>query len=328
MLRAAIVGCGKMAGLEDKSRTPPLSHAAMLKGNRAIDLTACCDPDLKRRQRFAEKWQVPGHFADWPSMLKAGPLDLLVIASPTDTHLEALRDALGAGVKVILVEKPVAWRSADLAAFLEGLGAEKNRIVVNYHRRFAPNFRALYSHLTGQQLGEVRVLSAIYPLGLVHAGTHMIDLLLWYFGRPSWLQPIQARAVNDRDVLADFALGFDNGATAVLRGVAREPANLFELDIVGTKGRVRISLGGRRMEYFEPGQDPDYQHLTALQAAPAPFETQWQGTYEALADHLLDLADGSATLPACGLGDALAALRVAEQVRDMSYRNDFTRISL
>jgi len=56
----AIVGCGNTAdGLgEDQSKRHIYSHATAISKLEQLNITACCDIDPARMERFADKWWI------------------------------------------------------------------------------------------------------------------------------------------------------------------------------------------------------------------------------------------------------------------------------
>ncbi|HEY3669135.1 MAG TPA: Gfo/Idh/MocA family oxidoreductase, partial [Polyangiaceae bacterium] len=77
-------------------------------------LAAVCDPDPEALARFPN---VPG-FSDSRSLLAAGALDAVLIATPHYDHTPLAIEALAAGLHV-LTEKPLAVHKADCLRMLQ-----------------------------------------------------------------------------------------------------------------------------------------------------------------------------------------------------------------
>ncbi|MGW8379979.1 Gfo/Idh/MocA family oxidoreductase [Streptomyces sp. ODS28] len=83
----------------------------------------------------------------------AGELDLVVIASPNKTHVALARQALEAGLPVV-VDKPLAGTAAEAEA-LSAIAQERGLLLsVFQNRRWDNDFRTLYALLAKGALGE------------------------------------------------------------------------------------------------------------------------------------------------------------------------------
>jgi myo-inositol 2-dehydrogenase / D-chiro-inositol 1-dehydrogenase len=79
----------------------------------------------------------------------------VIIATPTDTHLELVRRAHSAG-KAVFCEKPV---DLDLARAREAMRElQSPRIFVGFNRRFDPNFKHLKAQIVNQTAGSLETL--------------------------------------------------------------------------------------------------------------------------------------------------------------------------
>ncbi len=312
--KAVIIGCGRMAGSDDDlSSSIPTSHAGMFKHDDRFELVAVCDLDEQRRKEFQSKWNVDLGFADLGTLLSNVRPDVVSIVTPTQDHVASTLSLGEASIPVVFLEKPVAGTAIE-AGLLSEIDQKKTRVLVNYQRRFSSNFRSLKHYISDNKLGKITHVQSAYPIGLIHAGTHALDLMLWLFGDPLSNQANFLRADFGHDALVDFALLFSGDILAHVQGVAREPANLFEIDILGTKGRVRFTLGGRHLEALEPESDPVYPHLFTLTSTTQPFKNQWEDTYTNAADHIVELIEHPDIVPECSLADGTKALALAEEL--------------
>ncbi|GAA4888713.1 Gfo/Idh/MocA family oxidoreductase [Pseudonocardia sp. C8] len=99
-LRCAIIGCGQVA----QEYLATLQHAADLT------VVACADIDTSAAKKFAERHGIPE--AGAPDEILANSIDVAVILTPPETHVDLARDALDAGAHVY-VEKPLALTAPD-----------------------------------------------------------------------------------------------------------------------------------------------------------------------------------------------------------------------
>lgn len=312
--RAAVLGCGVAGSLVDTRGPSPLpqSHAGMYAANSRFELVAGCDPDEARLQEFEATWKPNGVYRDPAALFSSERLDVVSICAPTGAHPTLLEAAIEAGIPVVVLEKPVASRVVEAELISARLVSAQTRVVVAYQRRWSSGFIRLAEHLKSGGLGVLRRIQVNYPMGIIHGGSHAVDLLQWLFGpihRVRALTPLSGDVIDEP---VDCVFSWDSGLEAWCQGFARQPWNIFEMDLLGDSGRVRISLGGRRMEFLSASQDPNYSRLTSFLSAPAPFANDWESTYLNLAEHVLELLDEPTSRPHCSFQDGLLALRVAE----------------
>src|SRR4051812_28170880 len=96
--RAGLAGCGAVSR----------DHGRGLLQAREVELVALCDPDEARLQAAGEAFGVARRYRDYREMLRNERLDLLTIATQAPQHAPITLDAVEAGVRGILCEKPIA----------------------------------------------------------------------------------------------------------------------------------------------------------------------------------------------------------------------------
>ena len=141
-------------------------------------------------------------FTSVAELLADASVELVVVNTPSNTHVELARQALAAG-KHVLLEKPVATSLAELQGLL-ALAREQGRHLLAYqNRRWDSDFQAVRRVVESGQLGQLieahfrfdRYKPALNTkkfkeepgpaAGLLHdLGPHLIDQALSLFGRP------------------------------------------------------------------------------------------------------------------------------------------------
>ncbi|HEY5515889.1 MAG TPA: Gfo/Idh/MocA family oxidoreductase [Pengzhenrongella sp.] len=101
--KAAIVGTSAVAHL----------HAQAVIADPRVDLVAVSYRSAARRDAFADQYDVAGRYATITELLAGEQLDVVILCTPPDLHLEQALTAYGAGVHVIC-EKPPALSLAEL----------------------------------------------------------------------------------------------------------------------------------------------------------------------------------------------------------------------
>ena len=179
-LRSAIVGCGGRA----------IAHAeAYAAGVRSGSLVACCDIDPDRLRGFATRFSIPERFSDLDAMIAAVRPDLLhVVASPA--FRPAMLDAvLRTRPRAVLVEKPLAQRPQEAAAWVQGCRSAGIALFVNHQLRYHRPFIRVREILRSGALGRLEFARGSCRGNLLEQGTHLFDLLLLMLGdvMPDWI---------------------------------------------------------------------------------------------------------------------------------------------
>lgn len=130
-LRIGVIGLGEVA---------QVVHLPVLQALRSsYEVVAACDLSPRLLQIVADRYQVPGRYADAPEMLDAEDLDCVLVLNSDEYHAECVVAALEHGVHV-LVEKPMCLSPAEGQAIIDARDRSGAKVMVGYMRRFAPAF--------------------------------------------------------------------------------------------------------------------------------------------------------------------------------------------
>lgn len=265
-LRAAIIGCGQVAGGYEVEALPDavLTHVKAYRLEPAVELVAVADTDFAKAESFARRWGVSGIFPSARRLLAEARPDLISICTPDDTHADLLRLCAEFPVSGVWCEKPL---DADLAAARAAMVLYRERglvLAVNYMRRWLEEVDEIRRLLAAQALGTVRHAVGYYTRGIRHNGSHTVDLLMYLFGDVTAATVVGGPASGD-DPTLDARLQFADGTCATLIGLPGIAFSLWELDIIGARGRVRLKRNGLAVEwYHQHGRDPLERSLNLL----------------------------------------------------------------
>ena len=123
------------------------------KANPEIDLVAVAGCDA-HDQVVAEELNVR-LYSDYRLLLKQEELDAIAIALPNKLHVESVELSLAAGIRNILLEKPIADSEADARKIIEACGAAGARLLVGHQRRSSATMLFLKNFIDEGKLGEV-----------------------------------------------------------------------------------------------------------------------------------------------------------------------------
>lgn len=271
--RAAIIGCGKIAGGYDVNSTTEFinTHAKAYLRHPSVELVAMVEPDQARGEEFARAWGVPLRFTSTTEMLEAANPDIVSICAPDTMHEELLKQCLaGASLRAVWCEKPLGLNTEGAESLVRTYEARGVVLAINYQRQWDPRIQKLRDAIRSGQLGDIQKVLGFYTKGIRHNGSHLVDLLLSWFGLPVSAEVFGSRNDCADDPTLDARLVFEH-TTAYLIGVDERSFSLFELDLVGTKGRVQIQNFGYQMSWAQVQPDPLYKDHLMLEN-PARIE--------------------------------------------------------
>ena len=149
MIRYGIIGSGMM-GREH------MRNIALLDG--AV-VTAVADPHAESRALAAgPDGERVRTFGDHRELLEADVCDVLVVASPNDTHAQILRDILPSA-KPILVEKPLCSTVEDCRDILRLAEGRTAPVWVAMEYRYMPPVARLLDELRAGTAGKLHMIS-------------------------------------------------------------------------------------------------------------------------------------------------------------------------
>lgn len=223
-----------------------------LRGLPDCTVTAIATAHADRARHFADRWGIPCHFGSWEDLLLE-PLDLVVVASTPQMHVEVATACVGAGLPVF-IEKPPA---PDLASLLRlsALAADADAsVAVGYNFRFATAVQQMLTVM--ESMGDLRHgrvairsrkptepmwgLSTTFESFLFSVGIHAIEMACAVFGEPSKVDSVRVRIGEERDHCTSL-LRFPNGRSCELSMTNASNRFEFDVELVGTLGRVSCS---------------------------------------------------------------------------------------
>jgi predicted dehydrogenase len=121
MVRAAIIGCGKIAD----------SHASQIQRIPGASIVGVCDREELMAAQLAERFNITHAYSDVDQLLADTKPDVVHITTPPQSHFELGRACLQQGCHVY-IEKPFTLNTAD-AEELIGLAREKGLKITAGH---------------------------------------------------------------------------------------------------------------------------------------------------------------------------------------------------
>jgi myo-inositol 2-dehydrogenase / D-chiro-inositol 1-dehydrogenase len=332
MYRFALLGAGFIGSV----------HAANLATNPKIDFRLIYDIDSVRAQRLATEHGAQAT-DDLEAAFNPDRVDVVFIASSTDTHADHLRRAADAGLAV-LCEKPIDLdldRATDAAQYAE---SHNIRAMVDFNRRFDRDYAELKSAVDSGEIGDIELIQltsrgpAMPPLDYIAvSGGQMRDQTVHFFDLSRWisgLDPVEVYATGSalaEPRLAEYGdvdtsvaiLRLPNGALVQIDSTRRTGYGYDEcIEVFGSAGMIeaRRQRTGSVSRYRAGQVIDDGLH-------PGWFE-RVQPTYAAALDHFVRALDQDAQITP-SLDDGLKAQAIAEAATRslVSHRSEPIRYS-
>ncbi|MBX3011419.1 MAG: Gfo/Idh/MocA family oxidoreductase [Caldilineaceae bacterium] len=244
--RVAIAGCHRMV-------TRPLAGHNFASAFAAVpetEIVAVFDLGAPTRAAFVQCWGDMPAYDDYAQMLQEVQPDLLCIATRQTMHADQIEQAVAAGVRGILCDKPLATALEEGDRILAACQAQSVPLLFALDRRWHAPYQFLRQQIANELVGSVKQITAYGLPNLINHGCHWYDTALMLVGDP---EPIWASGLVD-DVSGDppdarrrldpagsGQIGLSNGAIlSVMAAGGPRPA----FDVLGDQGRLLILNDG------------------------------------------------------------------------------------
>lgn len=147
-IRWGMIGCGEVA----RTKSGP----GLIRADHS-QLVAVVDRNGDRAESFAREHGVARWHDDVDALLRADDVDVVYVATMTESHRDLVLRCATAG-KAVLTEKPMAMNPADCVAMTAACRAAGVPLWVAYYRRALPRFLKVRDLVADGAIGEVRMV--------------------------------------------------------------------------------------------------------------------------------------------------------------------------
>jgi len=307
--KVAVIGAGGM-GQDQCMGLKTMPH---------VEIVGVADRNPQAIDRLFRQTQLSSAkgYSGAEELLKSERVDMVCVATNTTSHLAIAQMAVEAGVKRLIVEKPIG-NSVTQARRLAQLCADRNvKLAVNQTRRWSPDYAAIKRCVEQGYIGAPRVIYAVPgPGGLAMIGVHWFDLIAylgnssfaWVVGSLDTVEKPNRRGPQFKDP-GGFALAaLQNGVRAYLD--ISDDLNRKDLFLVlrGDAGRIEVD---ERLRVW---------HLDHPSLGRRTFQfsgsTKESVNFIPVAQEML-----SDAAPSCGTLEGIAALEAVVATHLSSTRN-------
>jgi myo-inositol 2-dehydrogenase / D-chiro-inositol 1-dehydrogenase len=331
MLRIAVIGTGFIGSV----------HAKNIARHPGAELVAVGDANIEFAKKTAALTGAKA-VSDIAEIFNSKGIDAILIATPTDTHVNYLKRAAEAG-KAIYCEKPIGldYEEAEQAVF--AVRAAGVPVMLGFNRRFDASHAAVKEAVDRGEVGKVEIVQLTSrgpkppPISYVKvSGGQLRDQTIHFFDLLRWLtndEPVEVYAIGA--ALVDPAIGQAGDVDTSIVSIRMATGALCQIDssrraAYGYDERVEV-FGSEGMA---ESARQNYRGLSLYKGHqilkdglhPGWFERIEQSYYEAIDAFLKSVEKGE--LPSPSLEDGLKAQLIADKATESMKTGQAIKISI
>ena len=249
MLKALVVGCGRIAG--GGGMMGPSTHGGAYSSCDRVQLVACVDSCEESARKYASYFDCDAESTIQEAIEKHRP-DIVSLCTPDATHFNLSVELLTCQYppRILFLEKPACRTESELS-HLQWLALDRSvDVVVNHSRRFDLHHQELRKRISDGEFGEFREAYVTYYSGWEHNGVHIIDTLAFLLD-----DEVKILAINNsmkspyaHDPTFEIKACFSAQQGRInIFGFDEQDYQLFELDLRFSSARLRIEDFGARI---------------------------------------------------------------------------------
>ena len=243
------------------------AHFRVLQQVLGLTVRAACSRSPDRAREIAKSWQVDA-YSSVSDMVRAGKIDITLVATENHRHVPDATEAVLAGSHV-LIEKPIGCGPAGVAELIRLSKQFSRSVGVVLQKRFDPGLAKLKQLVRSGYFGEIlhvrvdvfmhrtdayfREKRWLFAPGsgrgalVQHFAIHYLDAVCWLFDarikESSTWSSGKARSIQAFDTAGGF-FELTNGNTVTFCfSVSAPEAVRNSIDIIGTRGCVGYKAG-------------------------------------------------------------------------------------
>lgn len=250
----AIIGLGRIGcGFDDSPTNKKINtHASAYRKNSKTNLIALCDIDKRKLEKYGKKFHVKHLYTNYHEMLEKENIDCLSICTWANSHYDIVKTASKYNVKGIFLEKPISNSYQDAKKIIKICLKNNIRLQVDHQRRFSSFHKKIKQTMAKKNFGEIQRVNIIYGSGIFNTGTHIFDLIRYFFSDVSWVEAKFSKnnPIVKNDPNVDAILQCKNNTSCNLVCLDEKNFRILEFDIIGSNGRLILDLTNSQVKYF------------------------------------------------------------------------------
>lgn len=283
-----IIGGGDIgAGYDTPNSKEYLTHAHAFTDHSGFNLVGFVEPNKEVAQNISKKWQV-NCFNSIDEAFKLSKIDVVSIAVPDEVHYAVLKEVAKYHPKFVVAEKPLTQtisEAKEIVGIYAGIPS-----LVNFKRRFTPEFISLKQKIDNNVFGEFRYGSAFYGKGFIHNGSHLVNLLS-YLINLDWDSFHKIDSVTDYKIedpsLSILLKNQSEKTSFLIKSIHQNDFTIFDFDLIFSKGKIRITNLGNKIEEYQTVKNDVFTAFTTLRLK-SDYVTELNKSLIYLADHIYE----------------------------------------
>jgi predicted dehydrogenase len=255
-----IIGCGQIGALYDNpEKREILTHAHSFATSGLISEFVLVDSNQDQLDKASALWKTKGYKSIQAALDDSFLPDIACVATPPQTHLGITKELIKAGVKKIILEKPVALNMEEALEIEDLVSRNGIHLNVNYPRRFDYSMAILAKDINSQKFGKLETVRCLYTKGTLNSGSHIINLLLFLLGEikdKKILSSINDYSIDDPTISCLLSFGRCHDVYLI----ATNSKNYFitEYEFIFEKARFTFFDRGFQYRFEEVRKDPTF----------------------------------------------------------------------
>lgn len=309
-----IIGAGKISAFYDKpDQKSILTHCHAFTTSGKFKVVGIYDIDENKSKVASEIWNIK-QYKNFDDAFQ-NKIDVIVIATPDDSHFNYLKLFASKKIKLIFCEKPIVTKFEEIEEIKKIYQNNKITLLVNYSRRYINEIQQLKRKIKSNEFGKVICGTGYYGKGLIHNGSHMIDLINYLFDGKNQAFNIHNK-INDfypDDNTISFSMKVNN-AIIDINGTPQGLFTIFELDLLFEKKRVQLTDGCSRITEYDIKEDKQYKGHKGFHKE-SEYSVDMTTALVNAVEHIYDIINVRQQ-PICSLKDCDETMRLCFQIKE------------
>ncbi|XDD55836.1 Gfo/Idh/MocA family protein [Leptospira sp. WS4.C2] len=336
-IKTILIGLGRIcSSLEtDPFRKKPCTHMGVLTsewGKDRFEFVLGLDNNPEKCESFQSFWNTKTEIvnSDPTKVTLPNSIQFAVISTPSANHEDWAKHCIRQGIPNLLIEKPVALTESGAKRIQKLAKKHKTRIWINHERRYHPSYQFVKDQLTKGKFGNLKSIRAsvftsaknpglaFSKLGggpLLHDGTHAVDLIHWFLGKPKLVDSKLERPKKNSIESRAVAWFQTKAGVDIFLDVAGERDYFqFELDIHTDTHRIICSNDG--FQFYQSETSNLYKGFRSLVPFfPAQFpKPETANAFIGIYDEIFQVITGKKQTMEGTLSDNIEILNLIESI--------------
>lgn len=248
MIKALVIGLGNIGAQYDFNTDEIVTHVKAFSLREDVELSVF-DVNFKLTNTVLNKYKCLSF--ETYAAIDFRLFDVVSICTPTKLHSKMLKDCLKVNVPVILCEKPIASDIFELDELKLLYEKSTSKILVNYFRRFHPNYKDLRQVIKKENKKIIRIVVKYYK-GWMNYASHALDIIQYLLNKE-----LDLNNITETNRFVDFlptdpSISLDIKGNVNISCLAIESLNaLWEVDFYFENFTVKLISGGQIIQLYK-----------------------------------------------------------------------------